>query len=198
MLESLKSFDQTIFLFLNGLHCSFLDPVMFYGTLTLTWLPLYLLLLYLVIRRYKWQSVWIILFAAITILVSDQLSNFVKEWMARPRPTHEPGLTGIHTVYGYTGGQFAFYSAHASTNLAIAIFLIMMLKNQYRYFALLILCWAFFRAYTRIYLGVHYPGDLVAGWLAGALIGWCAGLACTWFVRQKPEKQDKFPAILLF
>ena len=121
------------------------------------------------------------LFAAIMIIFSDQLSNVVKDWIARPRPTHEPGLTVIHTVNGYTGGQYGFYSAHASTTMAIAIFLIRILKNQYRYFAPLILLWAFFMAYTRIYLGVHYPTDLVAGWLAGGLIGWCSWAAYSRF-----------------
>ncbi len=160
---------------------------MYYGTATLTWIPLYIFLLYAIIRRYRWQSVWVILFVILMIFVSDQLSNLVKDWVARPRPTHDPGLTGIHTVHGYTGGQYGFYSAHASTNLALAIFLIMVMKNQFRFFPALILLWAFFRSYTRIYLGVHYPGDLVAGWIAGALIGWLFGLACTWRIsRQIP------------
>jgi undecaprenyl-diphosphatase len=187
MLDSLKSFDQTIFLFLNGLDSPFFDPVMFWGTNTLTWLPLYILLLYLVSRRYKWQTLWIVFFAALMILVSDQLSNIIKEWVGRPRPTFEPGLTGIHTVNGYLGGQFGFYSAHASTNLAIAVLMIILLGRPFRYFPVLMLSWAFFMAYTRIYLGVHYPGDILGGWIAGGLLGWGFGLLCVWFVR-KPGK----------
>ena len=186
MIETLKSVDQHLFLFLNGLHCPFFDVVMFYGTGTLIWLPLYLFLLYAVIRRYSWQAITVMLFAALMIMFSDQLSNVFKDWIMRPRPTHEPGFQGIHTVNGYTGGQYGFYSEHASTNLAIALFMIRILSNQYRYFTLLMLSWAFFRAYTRIYLGVHYPGDVLAGWLAGALIGWCFGMACSWFDSQKP------------
>ena len=189
MIEILKSTDQSFFLFLNGLHCSFLDPVMYYGTRSIMWLPLYLFILYMVTHRYKWQAIWVVAIAALMIIVSDQLSNFVKEWVARPRPTHEPGLTGIHILHGYTGGQYGFYSAHASTNLAIALFLVRMLKNQYRYFAFLIICWALFMAYTRVYLGVHYPGDIVAGWLAGGVIGWSFGLFCKWIVAQQPDRQ---------
>jgi undecaprenyl-diphosphatase len=179
MIEFFKSADQSVFLFLNGFHCSFLDTVMFRGTQTTTWIPLYFLLLFLVIRRHRWQAIWVVLFASLMIVASDQLSNLFKEWIARPRPTHEPGVTGIHTVNGYLGGQFGFYSAHASNNLAIAVFLIIILGNPFRYFPLVILTWAFFMAYTRIYLGVHYPGDILAGWIAGGLLGWGFGQACS-------------------
>ncbi len=189
MLEFLKSFDQSLFLFLNGVHCSFLDPFFFYGTNNITWIPLFLLLLYLVIMRYHWRSVWIIFFAALMILFSDQLSNIFKEWVARPRPTHEPGLTAIHTVNGYLGGQNGFYSAHASTTLAIAVFMIILLGKPFRYFPLLMIAWAFFMAYTRIYLGVHYPGDIITGWIAGGWIGWGFGQLCGWFIR-KPVLQE--------
>ena len=185
MLESLKSIDQTIFLFLNGLHSPFFDVVMFWGTNTLTWLPLYVFLLYLVTRKYRWQTLWILLFAVLMIICSDQVSGIVKNFAARPRPTHEPGLTGIHTVNGYLGGQYGFYSAHASTNLAIAIFMIILLGRPFRFFSFVMLAWAFFMAYTRVYLGVHYPGDILAGWLAGALIGWGFGFLCHWFISDK-------------
>jgi len=189
MFESLKTIDQTIFFFLNGLHSPFFDFIMFWGTHTIIWLPFYVLLLYFVIRRYKWQSVWILLFAALMIIFSDQLSDFFKDWVARPRPTHEPGLTGIHTVNGYIGGQFGFYSAHASTNLAIAVFMIILVR-PFRCFPILMLSWAFFMAYTRIYLGVHYPADTLAGWIAGGLIGWSFGFLCQWFL-----SKNKLPGL---
>ncbi len=172
------SVDRSLFLFLNGLHCSFLDPVMYYGTRTVLWLPLYILFLYAVIRRHRWQAIRILICAMVMIIASDQLSNIFKDFVARPRPSHEPGLTGIHLVRGYTGGQFGFYSAHASTTLAIAIFLISLLGKRCRFFTPSILFWAFFMSFTRIYLGVHYPSDILAGWLAGGLIGWGASRAC--------------------
>ena len=184
MLETIKSFDQDLLLFLNGLNCPVFDPIIFWGTNTVTWLPLYCLLLYLMIRKYRWKAVWVILFAMLMVLFSDQLSNVFKVWIARPRPTHEPGLTGLHTVNGYLGGQFGFYSAHASTNMAIAVFMIILLGRPFPYFPSLILSWAVFMAYTRIYLGVHYPGDILAGWVAGGLTGWGFGRLCCWFVRK--------------
>jgi undecaprenyl-diphosphatase len=187
MLESLKSIDQSLFLFLNGFHSPFFDTIFFYGTNSITWLPLYLLLLGLVIRKFRWKALWVVLFAAFMIIVSDQLTNLMKETVARPRPSHEDGLTGIHTVNGYLGGQFGFYSAHASNNLAIAVFMIILLARPFRYFPLLMLSWAFFMAYSRIYLGVHYPVDIMAGWLAGGIIGWGFGQLCGWFLRPKPD-----------
>jgi undecaprenyl-diphosphatase len=191
MVEFLKSVDQSFFLFLNGFHSDFLDIVMYWGTQTTIWTPLYVLLLFLVIRRYRWQALWVILFAALMITISDQLSNVFKEWVARPRPTYEPGMTGIHTVNGYLGGQYGFYSAHASTNLAIAVFMIILLGRAFAGFPVLILAWAFFMAYTRIYLGVHYPGDILAGWIAGGVIGWIFGQVCGMIIKNplQPEKK---------
>ncbi|MFZ4520702.1 MAG: phosphatase PAP2 family protein [Bacteroidales bacterium] len=184
-METIKAFDQAVFLFLNGLNCPFFDQVMVWGTNSNIWLPLYLLLLYLLIRRYRWQTVWVVLFVALMIIVSDQLSNIVKEFVARPRPSHEPGLTAVHTVNGYLGGQMGFYSAHASNNMAIAVFMIVLLGSPFRYFPILMILWAVFMAYTRIYLGVHYPLDVVAGWIAGGLIGWGFGQLCGWFLKPK-------------
>lgn len=184
MLESIKSLDQKLFLFLNGMHCPFLDTVMYWGTNFLTWLPFFILLAYLSFRNYRWQTVWILLFAAMMIIVSDQLSNIFKELVARPRPTHAPGLTGIHTVNGYLGGQLGFYSAHASNNLALAVFMILVLGSSFRFFPVLMIAWAIFMSYTRIYLGVHYPADILAGWLAGGIIGSGFGYLCRWFIRK--------------
>lgn len=172
MMETIKNIDQSVFLFLNGLHCSFLDPVFYYGTRSLVWLPLYLLVLFIVIREFRWRILWVLLFVALMILVSDQLSNLFKEWIARPRPTHETGLQGVHTVYGYTGGVYGFYSAHASNTMAIAIFLIFLLKNKYKALSIVLFLWALFMGYTRIYLGVHFPGDIITGFIIGSLIGY--------------------------
>ncbi|MCK9218607.1 MAG: phosphatase PAP2 family protein [Bacteroidales bacterium] len=171
MLTTLKSLDQSFFIFLNGLHSPFFDVVFFYGTMPLVWLPLYLFVFCLVIRKYKWQTLWILLFAAIMIVLSDQVANIFKQWIARPRPTHDAMVTGIHTVNGYVGGQFGFYSGHASTTMALAVYLIILLKNPYRFILPLMIFWALFMSYTRIYLGVHYPGDILVGMIMGSLIG---------------------------
>ncbi|MEI7981610.1 MAG: phosphatase PAP2 family protein [Bacteroidota bacterium] len=185
LLETLNHVDQSALLFLNGFHCDWIDPVMFWGTKTLVWLPLFLFLLYLTVHRYRWQALWILIFVTLMVTFSDQLSNLCKEWVARPRPTHEPGVGELHTVYGYTGGLYGFYSAHASTTMAIAVFMIMLMRDRYRFLAPLLLLWAFFMSYTRIYLGVHYPGDILFGMMMGAGIGYVTGRLCLTFLDWK-------------
>ena len=174
MITFLHDIDRSFFLFLNGLNTTFLDPVMYYASKSILWLPLYLFFLFLVIRKYKWQTLLILILAAIMITISDQLSNLSKDFFQRLRPSNEPGLT-VHLVFAYKGGMFGFYSGHASNSFAIAVFLIMLMEKHQRYFFIPVVLWAFFVSYTRIYLGVHYPGDVFAGMIVGSLIGYfCA------------------------
>ena len=178
MLQFLDHIDQRLFFFLNGMHNPFFDTVMYHVTGLLVWLPLYLLFLYLVIREYRWQTLIVIAFVAILILVSDQLCNIVKETVHRFRPSNDPALTTVHIVNGYRGGTFGFYSAHASNNFALAVFLILLIGQRFRYIIIPLLVYAFLISYTRIYLGVHYPGDTISGAIAGTIIGYCLGKLC--------------------
>jgi undecaprenyl-diphosphatase len=178
MLRFLIHIDQQLFFFLNGIHNQFFDSAMVHMTGVEVWLPLYLLLLYLLIREYKWQTLVVIAFAAALILVSDQLCNIVKETVQRFRPSNDPALTAVHIVNSYRGGTYGFYSAHASNNFAVAVFLILLIGKRFRYIIPIVLVYACLISYTRIYLGVHYPGDTIAGAIAGAIIGFCLGKLC--------------------
>jgi undecaprenyl-diphosphatase len=168
-MQFLDHTDRMLFLFLNGFHNSFFDGIMFWGTRSLIWLPLYLFFLYLVIRRYKWKTLVILLFAALMILASDQLANLVKDSVQRLRPSQQPGLA-VHTVEGYKGGEFGFYSSHASNTFSVVVFLVLLLGRK-GYIIIPVLFWSLFMSYTRIYLGVHYPGDILCGWIVGGVIG---------------------------
>lgn len=183
VLETLKNIDQSLFLFLNGIHNGFFDHVMLTITKGIVWIPLYLVFLYLLIRKYKWQTLIILVFTALLILVSDQLTNLAKESFQRLRPSHEPGLM-VHIVEAYKGEIYGFWSAHAANNFAIAIFLIMLLGKYHRYFFIPALLYALIMSYTRIYLGLHYPGDILAGMIAGGLIGFIIGKFCRWTLKR--------------
>lgn len=170
MIEFLDHIDRAFFLFLNGFHNLFFDRLMFEATKSLFWIPLYLFFLFFVIRKYKWNTLVILLITALMILCSDQLSDLVKETVHRLRPSQQPGLI-VHIVEAYKGGNYGFYSAHASNTFSVVVFLIILLERKYPYVYIPAILWSLIMSYTRVYLGVHYPGDIIAGWVAGGLLG---------------------------
>lgn len=165
---------------------------MLLATKTLFWLPLYLFLVYLIIKYKKWNTLYILLGIALTITLADQItSGFMKPFFARLRPTQELGLTGLlHTVNNYKGGLYGFASSHAANTFGVAMFIWLLFKKKYRWVSV-IFFWAAFMSYTRIYLGVHYPGDILVGSLLGLLCGWIGFQFANWlqskFSKQKVE-----------
>ncbi len=173
MIDRLIEFDKEILRFLNGLHVSWLDPVMLALTETVAWIPLYSFMLYVVIKEYK-REAWIILLGlALTILLADQITaSLMKPYFARLRPSQEPSLEEwIHIVNGYKGGKFGFASSHAANTFGAATFFFLWLRKIKNWVPWLF-AWAAFMTYTRIYLGVHYPGDILVGAVVGVFCGW--------------------------
>lgn len=164
-------FDQDLFLFLNGLHANWLDPIMWWISDKLIWIPLYAFILYLIIRKYQWKSVGILLSIAILIALSDQASVFLKNSIERARPSHVEELKGyIHHINNYFGGPYGFVSSHASNSFAIATFTSLFLSPFYKNYRIYAFIWAALVSYSRIYLGVHYPGDILGGAILGILL----------------------------
>lgn len=173
MIEYLLEADTQLFQFLNGFHAPWLDQLMFIVSGKWIWIPLYIWFLYLLYRKYnKKQFALMILAIVIGITASDQVaSGVLKPLTHRLRPSHEPALAStIHLVNNYKGGKYGFASSHASNTFAIATLLFLSLsETKMKYWWLFL--WATIISYSRIYLGVHYPGDVLVGILIGALSG---------------------------
>ena len=178
MLEILDNLDTGIFLAINGLHNSFFDVVMVYISARFFWIPFYLLLLYLIFQEKKWKTLLVILFVSLLITISDQVSvHAFKNVFQRPRPCHTVDLQlVVHTVEK-CGGKFGFISSHASNSFALAIFVSGILRSRFIWMPWLMFSWAVLTIYSRVYLGVHFPGDVFVGAIVGFIIGWIVLLA---------------------
>jgi len=179
-MEAIKHWDEQLFLYLNGLHQDWLDPIMYALTGKLIWIPLYAFFVYLIIKNYKKSSLWVLAGIGLAILMADQTaSGFMKPFFERLRPCHDHRFEDLMYNYGGCGGMYGFVSSHAANTFALAIYLNLTFGHRYKGFRWLYL-WAAFISYTRIYLGVHYPSDIVVGTLVGLLAGWAG-----WFVARK-------------
>ena len=191
MIDKLIELDKQFLLFFNGNHLPWLDPVMLFITETFVWLPLYLFLIYLIVKDYR-KEAWIALIGiGVTILLSDQITaSLMKPYFARLRPSQEPTLEGlVHLVDGYKGGKYGFASSHAANTFGTATFF-WLLFGEKRKWILFLFAWAALMTYTRLYLGVHYPGDILVGALVGVLSGIVGHRVFVWINRrQRGEKK---------
>ncbi len=172
-METITNIDSDLFLFLNGLHVDWLDKVMIAITQMWVWVPLYLLLIYWTVKQYGKRCWWVFLAVGVVVLCSDQLSAHVcKPLFQRLRPCYNPDLQDlIYLPKGMAGGRYGFVSSHAANTFAVAAFLTAALHKNYKWIGIVLYFWAFISSYSRIYLGFHYPGDILCGALLGILIG---------------------------
>jgi len=170
-LQKILDFDTELFLYFNSFHNYFWDTIMLMVTRKETWALLYLVIIYLFIKNYRSKSVLILLFLVLTIVASDQISVLIKESVQRLRPVHEPAIEHlVHNVFR-KGGLHGFVSSHATNMLAIFVFTSRIFKNKSYFFMMLF--WAVIVSYSRVYIGVHYPLDIIGG----AALGWLLGFA---------------------
>jgi len=186
-MEYLNSLDTQLFLFLNGQHNAFFDPIMYWLSDRLFWVPMYLLIAFLILKHYKMQGVVILLFVGVVIALCDQTaSHLIKNLVLRLRPSHEPTLEGlIHLSKAGPGGMYGFVWSHAANAFGLATFLYVMLDNWFKWLKYWLFVWAVLVSYSRIYNGVHYPGDVIVAAGIGIFIGWAVSKLYR-FVEQKP------------
>lgn len=172
-METLLSLDSHLTLLINGSDCLWLDRVAMLATRLYAWSPLLLALVVLIALRSERRSLWLILLGVgLCVLISDQVaSSIFKPLVCRLRPTHDPALEGlVDIVNGYRGGQYGFFSSHAANTMSVAVYLSNIFRQKLLSTSLVL--WSLLTSWTRVYLGVHFFGDVLTGVVFGALVGY--------------------------
>ncbi|RKE03580.1 phosphatase PAP2 family protein [Marinifilum flexuosum] len=180
-MDTLIQLDKELFMWFNSHNTPFWDVVMMFFTRKEFWIPLYLLLLYQIYKVKGKEAIYWILGAFLLIFLCDQISTqLFKNVFERFRPSHDPSLKGVvNLVSGYTGGRYGFVSSHATNSFGFALFTSLLFRNKlYTFF---IFSWSLLVVYTRVYLGVHFPGDIIGGMILGLIIGYGVYRLIKWF-----------------
>ena len=173
MLDQLELLDRNLFLFINAFHAPVFDNVMYYVSQMWVFLPVFFYWLYEVYKKTGFKKLMILLgFFVLLIILTDQTSNQIKHAVKRYRPSHNLEIQAqVHIVNDYKGGQYGFFSGHATNSFGVAMLLFLLFDKKRRWFRFTFFLWAALTAYSRIYLGVHYPSDIFVGMIAGLFWG---------------------------
>lgn len=171
MIEYLDHIDKSITIFLNQLRADFMDPVMLFITHRLTWIPFYVFLLFKIVYKndIKRSIITIIAIVIATICADRISSGLAKPYFKRERPSHQEELRGKINVPGKKGGHYGFFSSHASNTFCLATMMVFIMRGK-KYWRWLWI-WATIVSYSRIYVGVHFFGDIFTGAVFGILLG---------------------------
>ncbi|MGQ1891133.1 phosphatase PAP2 family protein [Thermophagus sp. OGC60D27] len=171
-METIIQFDQELLLYLNSFTSPLFDNFFWVITSKIIWVPMYLTLLYVIFKDQGKKGIITLLALTLLIVLCDQIStNIFKEGFERLRPSREPALSGlVDLLNGKRGGKYGFVSSHATNSFGLAVFSLLLFRN--RWYSIFILFWATLNSYSRIYMALHYPGDIMGGLILGSLLGW--------------------------
>ncbi|WP_269234781.1 phosphatase PAP2 family protein [Flavobacterium flavigenum] len=170
MLEKIQEIDTRLLVYLNSLGSEAFDPLWLIITKQVYWTPFFLFLFFLIYKKIGIkQTLYVLLFIAALIAFTDQTTNLFKNTFQRLRPCNNPEINTIIRIV-QSRSSYSFFSGHAANTMAVATFLFLVLKRHFKYLGFLFL-WPLIFAYSRIYLGLHYPGDILTGYFFGALFG---------------------------
>ncbi|MDR1679333.1 MAG: phosphatase PAP2 family protein [Prevotellaceae bacterium] len=191
MFEKIIECDKQILLEINSCNSTFSDHFFWIFTQLQTWIPAFIVIAIIIIRTKRKDTLWILFGLVLTVVLADQIaSSLIKPLVERLRPSREPSLEHLlHLVNGYTGGRFGFVSSHAANSFGIALFLSLLFRKAW--FSITIFAWACLNSYSRMYLGVHYPSDIICG----AIIGLGCGYLSYFLLKNYATKsvvQNKF------
>lgn len=175
MINFLQDIDSYVLLFFNGLNSPWADTFFYLVSNRFIWIPLYVVLLFFLIKKWRKKSIPIVLAVILCITLTDQTCNLIKNSVQRPRPSHNAELCEKVHLYMekdgtyYKGGAYGFPSSHAANSIVLAWFVIIFLRNNKKWPVIGMFAWVLLLSYSRMYLGVHYLSDLITGWLIGTL-----------------------------
>jgi len=173
MLDKLLALDVRLFVYLNGLGSETFDGLWLFITRQINWTPFFLLLLYIIYKKIGGkQTLYVVLSIALLLLVTDQITNLVKFGVERLRPCNNPDIKSYIRIV-QSRSSFSYFSGHAANSMAAAMFIYHVIKPYFRY-AIFLFLWPLIFAYSRIYLGLHYPLDILSGYIFGMTAGFLA------------------------
>ncbi|PKQ44837.1 phosphatase PAP2 family protein [Confluentibacter flavum] len=185
MIDKIIEYDKQLFLFLNNLGSPTWDLLWLIITDELTFIPLYAILLFLLYKKFGVKVLLLfIVIVAVMITFTDQITNVFKRGFERPRPCRAEGVMEYTRFIAKRCGLYGFFSGHSSNSMAAAVFAGLLLKPYYKNLLIVLLIWSFIVAYSRIYVGVHYPLDIVCGLTFGAITGFAFYKVSVYIIRR--------------